>query len=103
MSLALTLSPARAHRTTEPSGGSCTPTQPQPALPTSNFTVVYCGFMVNLIKSNSYKQEHELELNNLTQRLSGKQKMTKSEIIVWMLNTSIIFYYSEIDTFLFIN
>lgn len=33
MSLALALGPARAHRTTEPSGGSCAPTQPQPSLP----------------------------------------------------------------------
>lgn len=32
MSLALALSPARSHRTTKPSGGSCTPTLPQPAM-----------------------------------------------------------------------
>lgn len=32
MSLALALGPARSHRTTKPSGGSCTPILPQPAL-----------------------------------------------------------------------
>lgn len=64
MSLALALSPACAHRTTEPSGGSCFPAQPQPALSNSNYTVVYCGFMVNLIESNSYSQKYEMELNS---------------------------------------
>lgn len=32
MSLALALGPARSHRTTKPSGGSCTPILPRPAL-----------------------------------------------------------------------
>lgn len=35
MSLALALSPARAHWTTEPSGGLCTQAPTQPALPTA--------------------------------------------------------------------
>ena len=49
MSLALAFSPARAHRTTEPSRGSCTPTR--------NNTVLYRGFMVCLIKSQSSGKE----------------------------------------------
>lgn len=40
MSLALALSPARAHRTTEPSTGSCTPTRSQPALPPSHYSIM---------------------------------------------------------------
>ena len=52
MSLALALSPASAHRTTKPSRGSCAPTR--------NYTIVYRGLMVNLIKSQFYRQEEKM-------------------------------------------
>lgn len=75
MSLALALSPACAHRTTEPSRGFCTPTR--------NYTAVYRGFTVNLIKSQSYRQGDELK----TQQLSIKLNMIISEIILMNHNT----------------
>lgn len=70
MSLALALSPGCAHRTTEPSRGFSTPTR--------NYTVVHRGFMVNLIKSQSYMQGDELK----TQQLSIELNMIISEIIL---------------------
>lgn len=64
MSLALALGPVCTHRTTKPSRGFCTPTQPQPALPPAIVLQSAVVSWLTLFGLNLTKQEHKMGLKH---------------------------------------